>query len=90
MESSPNLPIPKQTQTKKKKKKKKNRCNHPDCKKKLSLTDYSCKCGKTFCSKHRPAVSHNCSYDWKKCHQANLNKVLSDGKSDDTKNFVSM
>lgn len=88
MEPSNDLsPISKQ---KKNKKKKKNRCNHPDCKKKLSLTDYSCKCGKTFCSKHRTALSHNCLYDWKKSHQANLDKVLSDGKSDDTKNFVSM
>jgi len=88
MESSPTLPIANQSQEKKKKKKK--RCNHPDCKKKLSLTDYSCKCGKIYCTKHRLVFNHSCSFDWKKSHQTNLNKVLSDGKSDDTKNFVSM
>jgi hypothetical protein len=54
------------------KQKKVNRCNHSGCKKKLSLTDFPCKCGLTHCAEHRPAEVHNCSYDFK----ANHNKFL--------------
>ena len=57
------------TQTKKEKKRKKkktNRCRFchdgSKCKKKLSPVDLSikCKCGKSFCSIHRPMTNHFC------------------------------
>tara|TARA_A100001015_G_scaffold317779_1_gene435640 strand:- start:4279 stop:4560 length:282 start_codon:yes stop_codon:yes gene_type:complete len=45
---------------KKKKKNMKKRCNHPECKIKLKLSDLECTCKKRFCSKHRVKSSHNC------------------------------
>ena len=52
---------------KKKKKKRIKRCNFCDkdssCRVKLKLTDYPCRCGLIFCSKHRH--KHNCSFDYK-------------------------
>jgi len=35
------------------------------CKKILGLCDVTCKCGKTFCLKHRHSFNHNCTYDYK-------------------------
>jgi hypothetical protein len=58
-------------------KQKVNRCCHGGCKKKLSLTDFPCKCGKTHCSMHRPAEVHNCSYDFKADHNRVLLKTMS-------------
>jgi AN1-type zinc finger protein 4 len=34
------------------------------CKKKL-LIEIDCRCGQTFCLKHRHPDSHNCTYDYK-------------------------
>lgn len=91
MESTISQPIsdkkPPQTKSKKKKS---SRCKHSECKKKLSFTDYACKCGKKFCQAHRSAPSHNCTFDWKKSHQMYISKVMISGKSNDSKNFVSM
>lgn len=71
---------------KKKKKKKKNRCHHIDCKKKLTLAGkFICKCGGEFCSLHRYADAHQCSYDHKSQHQAKLakeNKIVNFSKLD--------
>ena len=36
------------------------------CNKKLKLTDFACRCGITFCTKHRLPEQHNCSHDFKK------------------------
>ena len=44
----------------KKRKKKKNRCSFDGCNKKLKLTDFSCRCKKIYCAKHRTQESHNC------------------------------
>ena len=51
----------------KSKTKKPKRCQHVDCRKKLTLTDYTCKCrcGKYFCSLHRLSEQHNCDYNFK-------------------------
>lgn len=48
------------------KKSKKRRCQV--CRKKLGLSGFKCKCSDTnfFCSKHRYAEEHNCSFDYKK------------------------
>ena len=47
------------------KSRKANKCPHPECKKKIKITDFKCKCNKTFCSKHRPPEMHDCDYDYK-------------------------
>ncbi len=41
----------------------KSRCK--SCNKKLGLTAFNCRCGDYYCSKHRHAEEHNCSYDYK-------------------------
>ena len=75
---------------KKKKKKKKNRCNFEGCKKKLSITAWSCKCHKKFCQTHKMARDHHCTFDWK-IQQQNVLKVdLEKGKSIDTKNYETL
>ena len=56
------------------KKKSSKRCNHPDCRKKLKLTDIECRCGLKFCTEHRYAGSHNCTFDYKKLGRDRLEK----------------
>ena len=73
--------IPKPTKEKKKSSKK--RCNHPECRKKLSLVDTTmggCKCEKFFCSLHRDPESHQCSYDWHNTKKNELAKILNSNK----------
>ena len=41
-------------------KKKVKHCSFDGCKTKLKLISYDCKCGNTFCSKHRYTSEHNC------------------------------
>jgi len=45
--------------------KKKLRCHVSECKKKLGLLGFDCKCGHIYCSKHRHAETHSCKYDHK-------------------------
>lgn len=45
-------------------KKKLKRCSYIGCKKKLKLTDVTCKCSFTFCMLHRLPESHKCTYDY--------------------------
>jgi hypothetical protein len=51
-----------------KKKSKNKRCNHVDCKKKLTLIDLhiGCKCNNHYCAKHMNPHNHMCVYDNKK------------------------
>ena len=65
-----------------KKKKKKNRCSHPDCKRKLGIVDWNCKCNLKFCNKHRFPCDHNCTYDWYNDKKNILDKELMEGKCD--------
>ena len=44
--------------------KNKKRCNK--CNKKLSMINFTCKCGFTFCIKHQLPHNHNCTYNYKK------------------------
>lgn len=44
-------------------KKKKNRCFN--CKKKVGLTGFTCRCGGLFCSIHRYSDKHECNFDYK-------------------------
>ena len=52
------------------------RCAHPECKRKLKLTDCDCRCGKRFCSSHRVAEDHKCEYDYRGFGMAALEKQL--------------
>ena len=53
-----------------------NRCCNEGCKKKLSLTDFPCKCNRKFCSVHRAAETHSCSYDYKGQQNKELLKTM--------------
>ena len=48
----------------------KSRCK--SCNKKLGLIALNCRCGDYYCSKHRHAEEHNCSYDYKAVAQKQL------------------
>ena len=69
-----NSPIENSQNTKVKKphKKKKKRCSHQECKKKLKITDYACKCGNIYCSSHRH--NHKCTFDFQKEAREKLTK----------------
>ncbi|XP_056427526.1 AN1-type zinc finger protein 6-like isoform X2 [Hyla sarda] len=43
--------------------KKTNRCH--ECRKKVGLTGFDCRCGNIFCGTHRYSDMHSCSYDYK-------------------------
>jgi len=63
-------------------------CNHNECNRKLKLTDYECKCKKTYCKFHRKPEEHNCEYDYRdncnkeekiknmKCISIKLQKII--------------
>ena len=53
------------------------RCTKEDCNCKLKLTDYACRCGKYFCSNHRLAETHNCTFDYKEFSKEILLKTMS-------------
>lgn len=50
--------------------KNKNRCW--ECKKKVGLTAIECRCGYVFCSNHRYADQHACTFDFKAADRAEL------------------
>ena len=52
------------------------RCGGPNCKVKLLLTDYACKCANRFCSQHRQPETHACTYDFKAAGLKNLSSTL--------------
>jgi hypothetical protein len=57
-----------------KEQKKKIRCR--ECNKKLALAQqFECKCGSMFCSIHRYADCHNCSFDYQRTHQEKLESL---------------
>jgi hypothetical protein len=56
--------------------KKKNRCFHDTCNMKLSLASFPCKCGNTYCPKHRQCELHNCAYDFKEAGKLSLSTQL--------------
>ena len=56
--------------------KKKNRCFHDSCNMKLSLSSFPCKCGNTYCPKHRQCELHNCAYDFKEAGKLSLSTQL--------------
>lgn len=54
----------------------KNCCGFTSCKKKLSLTDMSCRCGQRFCVNHRLPETHCCTHDFKKIGLSTLQSQL--------------
>jgi len=53
-------------------KKKKNRCL--ECKKKVGLTGFTCRCGGLYCSIHRYSDKHSCDFDYKEAGAAEIRK----------------
>lgn len=49
-----------------------NRCSHIDCKKKLLLSDPTCKCKERYCMSHRMPEDHACSFDYKAAGKSQL------------------
>ena len=73
--------------TKKKKKSKKNRC--PVCSRKLgSFGGIECKCGLSFCGKHRYSDEHDCTFDFKQDYQNKLKKANPVVKADKIKDRI--
>ena len=52
------------------------RCQQAECKKKIGLTDFACKCSMFFCSEHRYTEVHACSFDFKAAGKQQLEKQL--------------
>lgn len=44
------------------------------CNKKTGLLGFDCKCGYSFCSKHRHGDDHNCDFDYRNENIAKLEK----------------
>lgn len=55
---------------------KSNRCSHAECKRKLMLTDITCKCEKRYCISHRHPETHSCKFDYKTSGLAHLSTIL--------------
>ena len=52
------------------------RCGHAECKKKLMLSDFECKCGTRYCGTHRFPQEHACTFDFKAAGAVTLGKQL--------------
>jgi hypothetical protein len=52
--------------------KKPNRCN--ECKKRVGLTGFQCRCGGLFCSEHRYDSAHSCTFDYKTMEREEIAK----------------
>lgn len=53
------------------------RCEKEECKCKLKLSDYMCRCGNYYCATHRLGETHSCSFDYRQHHKDILLKTLS-------------
>ena len=61
------------------------RCTAGSCRKKLGLTGFTCKCGKSLCTLHRLPEDHACEFDHKAIGRlkiANGNPVIIASKID--------
>jgi hypothetical protein len=52
------------------------RCQHEGCKVKLMLADFACRCKSFYCSQHRFAEAHKCSFDYKAVGKDLLTKQM--------------
>ncbi|OWM71902.1 zinc finger A20 and AN1 domain-containing stress-associated protein 1-like [Punica granatum] len=57
------------------------------CNKKVGLTGFNCKCGKTFCGAHRYPESHNCTFDFKGAGRDAIAKANPVVKADKVERF---
>lgn len=48
------------------------RCAHAECRKKVGLTGFKCKCDQVFCGAHRYAECHDCPFDYKNSQRQKL------------------
>ena len=46
------------------------------CHKKVSLSDFSCRCGGLYCYIHRPDSEHKCTYDYKAENLRALSSIM--------------
>ena len=44
-------------------------CSFEDCKKRLKITDLSCRCEKIFCKIHKFPENHKCEYDYRESNK---------------------
>jgi len=51
-------------------------CQHTECKKKLMLSDFACRCENYYCGSHRHAESHACAFNFKQQGTTLLEKQL--------------
>jgi len=51
-------------------------CSQPNCKRKLKITAFPCRCAKKFCDKHRVAEDHKCTFNFKEDFKNFLNKTM--------------
>lgn len=54
----------------------KKRCACGGCKKKLSLSDFDCRCGMRFCGIHRAPETHACNFNFAAAGKALLVTAL--------------
>ncbi len=54
----------------------KKRCCVTDCKKKLGMLGFDCRCGMQFCGTHRYPDTHKCTYDHRAASKAVLTAAL--------------
>lgn len=52
------------------------RCQAVDCKKKLGLTAFACRCKGYYCTAHRADEAHGCTFDYKEAHRAILSTSM--------------
>jgi hypothetical protein len=53
------------------------RCSHNNCKRKLPLTAYTCRCKLLFCDIHKYPEEHKCQYNYYENNRNILEKQLS-------------
>jgi len=53
------------------------RCGKEDCKRKLPLTAYACKCNVLYCQVHCAPEEHKCSYNYFEENQKRMKDNLS-------------
>jgi hypothetical protein len=54
------------------------RCQLSGCNKKLSLTDFACKCKQFYCAAHRFSDLHSCTFDYKATGKELLTRQLTE------------
>ncbi|KAE8694316.1 Zinc finger A20 and AN1 domain-containing stress-associated protein 7 [Hibiscus syriacus] len=57
------------------------------CRKKVGLTGFKCRCGSTFCGKHRYPGKHECSFDFKGAGRDAIAKANRVVKADKVRRF---